>query len=739
MVTIVTHYTEHDGRCHTACKRSSGKMETAPRSDPAHTLQYDRRVGELRHSLRDCEEKRLELENKLFQYSSSDVCHLKYTKLKHSLKEFCEKEKKARLRNQAFLQEFQRIEARLHGLISTASTVKQKQKMLQVSRQAEINTGADMSGRMYHPATIFMGRQMSANSSIEHCLTQRKSPQPTKSFSISDPHSVRQAAINSNVTDSRVVPANSDIQCLNKPDKIDGKTSFQISQKMPVTSVASSEDAGTHGAEIDKTQSGKKHLLESKQSAQLSAHSLGRLSPENRAGDLRNDSPSNKVEESLMYESLVPNEERFTHTSPSGSSPDACDYINKQTSDKHSACENLSENDLEQNPVIHNEDDHEFLDSSSDLTVSITDSDMSSDDPLEVINDKSQTVTITKYKKDPLCEGSKDVNFNFRGNIDSGEDSTSISTISRHILSDKGFLHLLQSVEEMIIQMEPDSSAIYQSSNLCQAKQDHVTSLCNRMKTLNVEDLETCFALVLHELQRPVKSKLSGDTLSPKDHKNNTDEKTPRPLSKVVRDRLRDHISFVKEHHMFNEGDLPKSFSSVLLWNDKPHQDVLHMVEEGNNWSNDSSRETTSVSLRNEGNLHKPVPFENRTIQQGNAKVLKENRDTVNQDYPEEDNEEEISDVSELEIPGLTSSNDNFKLKANTALRSETSHSSGEKPPMPRKEHLIKIQGNTNSRMVSTNVKSKAFWGESEDSSSEIEAMLRPQTQHEDDFDDFFD
>lgn len=48
--------------------------------------------------------------------------HLKYLKLKNSLKDVCEKERKARLRNKAFLQEFDAIENRLSTLISNSKT-----------------------------------------------------------------------------------------------------------------------------------------------------------------------------------------------------------------------------------------------------------------------------------------------------------------------------------------------------------------------------------------------------------------------------------------------------------------------------------------------------------------------------------------------------------------------------------------------------------------------------------------
>ncbi|KAM9316790.1 centrosomal protein kizuna, partial [Gastrophryne carolinensis] len=516
---------------------------------------YDR-IGELQRRLRECEMKRLELEQKLFQHSSSDAhrCQLKYMKLKHSLEEVCEKEKKANQRNQAFLQEFNVAQARLQALISRTSL---DRKMLKDSGQEEISTSTGMSRKIYHPATIFMGRQMSANSSIEHCLTQRKSPQPTKSFSISDPHSVRQAIINSNVTDSCVVPANSDTLCLNKTDKIDGETSSsQIRQEMLATSAASSGDAGTHHAEIDMTQSGRKHLAESKQSAQLSTQTRERLSPENRTGDLRNDSPGNKVEDSLMYERLVSNEERFTNTNPSGSSPDACDYINKHASDNHNACENLSGNQLS------NLEDNEFLSSSSDLTVSITDSEeLDADDLLDAIHAKKEKLTATKKNKNKAEQQSTNQKLPKQQleNATNDEESLSASSISQNILSDKGFIHLLQSIEDMILQTGANNLQLYQNTKLMPDQHDHLVSLCNQLKTMRKEDLEACCALVVQHLQ----TESTGRSLSDKTHL--THERT---ISTLLQNHLLGHVSFLNEHGIL-KGGVPAGFANALILNDE--------------------------------------------------------------------------------------------------------------------------------------------------------------------------
>ncbi|XP_069810326.1 centrosomal protein kizuna isoform X2 [Dendropsophus ebraccatus] len=702
---------------------------------PVTGADYDELVTKLRKSLRDCEIKRLELENKMSQCGSSStyLCHRQYEKLKNSLREICEKEKAARLRNQTFLQEFESIEARLHFLLSN-SRVSQHAKVPQVSRQAEINTSADMSRRIYHPATIFMGRQMSANSSIEHCLTQRKSPQPTKSFSISDPHSVRQAAINSNVTDSCVVPANSDTQCLNKPDKIDGETSsFQISQKMPVTSIASSEDARTHRAEIDKTQSGRKHLVESRQSAQLSSQTLKRLSPENRTGDLQNDSPGNKVEDSLMYERLVPNEERFTHASPSGSPPDACDYINNQTSDNRSASENLSAFHY-----VSNKEDSDALDSSSDLTVSITESeDMSADDLLDVIDGKKDLVG-PQSKNEPVqktpASNKKLPNTKLPSSSDhhTYEDSSSVSTLSPNHLSSEGFIHLLQCIEGMLQQMEPIPVQLYRDTGLSHKRRDYLISLCNQMKPLKAEDLEACTALVAHQIQID-----SGRIIHKEDRE--------RTISASLQEHLLGHISFLKERGIL-KGGVPAGFATVLMLHDemKSQQGNMSTTGDLNNTTSVSSTDEQSSSLLKrdqtvDERYNRMLKSKDYKIKnQGNSTILLQDvKDRVHA----EENIEQFSDVSDIEISGLRQNNANSRETLRNKQSSEGTLSSSEPSPVHRKENASKLATNLMLNKGPNKMKSKAFWGESDDSSSDIEAILRPQTNQAegDDFDDFFD
>ncbi|XP_072265601.1 centrosomal protein kizuna [Pyxicephalus adspersus] len=718
----------------------------------------EERIGKLQRSLRDCEIKRLELEKKLFQYNSSNahISHLKYLKLKNALKDVCEKERKAHLRNQAFLQEFDATENRLHALISNSQSSRDT-KMLQGWRQAEINTGSDMSRRIYHPATIFMGRQMSANSSIEHCLTQRKSPQPTKSFSISDPHSVRQAAINSNLTDSCVVPANSDTRCLNKPDKIDVETSSaQIRQEMLVTSMAFSEDAATHRTEIHKTPNGGVHLAENKQSVQLGTQTRERLSPEDGMKDMQKDSPSNKVEDSLVYERLVHNEERFTHTSPSGFSPDVGDHINKHTSDKHSTVENLSGSHQ-----LSKQEDEDFFNSSSDLTVSITDSEeMSADDLLEAIDGKDEIAAdAPKSKDDVEWVTSKKLPDQHLENAKEqhSQESSSVS-LSQNSLSDNGFIHLLQSIEDMILEIGSKDMQLYQTTTLSPNKKDDLVNLCNHMKPLKKEDLEACCALVVQHLQTEGSGKLF---LEKTDHTHKKDEKNERTISPLLRNHLLGHVSFLKERGIL-KGGVPAGFASALILNDemKTQQDHLQTARKENILSSISESDSQSCSLPKKDQV-KPTQFKNQQDDSSSCeddsrrgKFLEKKRvaansnclpeSTTKSDHEEKEDDEDLSDISSIEIPGLMPANIHFTTKPASKKNSEATVSSSESSPEHRRENLTTVpepMTSTAFNKGAPKIKSKAFWGESEDSSSDIEAMLRPQTLNADadDFDDCFD
>lgn len=182
--------------------------------------------------------------------------------------------------------------------------------MVPEARQAGINTRTAMSRGLYHTATIFMGRQMSAVSSAEDFSSLQKSSRLTKSFSIPDPHSRRQPSQSGYMTDSCVVQTNSDLQRSNKSDKIDGKTYLPMGEEMPVTASTSDEDGRTCCLTVEsKTNNCSSNFVESKMSPELNSLLRGRLSPENRTSYFKSDSSCRSAGEILTYKHSVINEQ----------------------------------------------------------------------------------------------------------------------------------------------------------------------------------------------------------------------------------------------------------------------------------------------------------------------------------------------------------------------------------------------------------------------------------------------
>ncbi|PNI39529.1 KIZ isoform 12, partial [Pan troglodytes] len=260
-----------------------------------------------------------------------------------------------------------------------------------VAVQEGINSGTAMSRGLYQPATIFMGRQMSAISSMGDFSTEHKSPQPTKNFSIPDPHSHRQTAQSSNVTDSCVVQTSNDTQCLNKSDNIDGKASLQIGEKTPVTASVLSEEEQTHCLEIgSNTRHGKSNLSEGKKSAELNSPLRERLSPENRTTDLKCDSSSRSEGsegEILTREHIEVEEKRASPPVSPISVSEYCESENKWSQEKHSPWEGVSDHLAHGEPKSQKpfrkmqEEEEESWSTSSDLTISISEDDLILESP----------------------------------------------------------------------------------------------------------------------------------------------------------------------------------------------------------------------------------------------------------------------------------------------------------------------------------------------------------------------
>ncbi|XP_077912983.1 centrosomal protein kizuna [Halichoerus grypus] len=693
-------------------------------SEPLASPDYYERLGRLQHRLRDSEKKRLDLEKKLYEYNQSDVYRvkLKYVKLKKYLKEICESEKKAHTRNQEYLKRFEHVQAhvghfttnteKLQELKNKYEAQMKKMQLLskeslgtrgklededrgKVARQAGINSGTAMSSGLYQPATIFMGRQMSAVSSTGGFSTEQKSPQPTKNFSIPDPHSHRQTAQSGNVTDSYVVQTNSDTQRLNKSDKIDGKTSLQIGEETPVTASALSEEEQTHCLQIgSNTRHGESSLSEGKKSAELHSLLRKRLSPENRTTDLKCDSSSRSEGsegEILTQEHIEVKEERAR---PPVSRVSVSEYRaseNKCSQEKDSAWEGFSDHLPPRDPEsqkpfrkMQEEQAEESLSSSSsDLTVSVSEDDLIFKSP------EPQPNPSDKMEGEDGIEALK--------LIHSEQERDALSTEKHNCI--------LQTLSSPDSKKESSTNSPTRESEQAPAAALLRAHLDQHVATLQEHDNS-----IKEEVAKP-------SEVFPVKNMNQT-TRAIALLKKALTEECDDRSAIHSNESSCSLPSILNDNSGIKEARPAPWlNNVRTKEQEVSSGCGDESREESMAAK---------IPITETKAYQ----LLKQStlQDNINHT---EDRFQKMA-VSVLQLSGLNIGSGTFKTKTANKIASEASFSSSEGSPLSRHE---------NEKKLTTNLESKAFWGESDDSNSEIEAALRPRNHNTstDDFDDFYD
>ncbi|XP_025324899.1 centrosomal protein kizuna isoform X7 [Canis lupus baileyi] len=662
-----------------------------------------------------------------------------------------------------------------------------------VARQVGINLGTAASRGLYHPATIFMGRQMSAMLSIRGFRAEQKSPQPTKSVSIPDPHSHRQPARSGDVTDSCVGQIHSDTQRLKKSDKIDGKTSLQIGEKMPVTGSALSEEEQTHCSQIgSNTHHGESSLSEGKKSAQLHSLLLARLSPENRTTDVKCDS-SNRSEgsegEILTREHIEVKEERAGLPGAPISASECCASENECSQEKGSAWEGCSDHvppgDPEsQKPFrkMQEEQEEESLSSSSsssDLTVSVSEDDLifKSPEPQPNPSDKIEgedgiealKLIHSEQERDALSTEKHNCILQTLSSPDSKKESSTNSPTrnhrererQRHRQREKQAPCTGSPTWDSIPGLQDRALGQRQAPNRCATQGSleclifEIIQLYNRSDILK-EDLEACRAAVLHQLPR----------LLPEGSSDEKQVRFEHAPAAGLRARLGQHVATLKEHDnsIKEEVAKPSEVFPVKNMNQTTRAAALlkkALTEECDGrsaiHSNESSCSLPSILNDNSGiKEEKPAAWLNSVhikeqeissdcggesreesmaakipITETKAyQLLKQS--TLQDNINHTEDRFQKADVSVLQLSGLNISSGTFKTKTTNKIASEASFSSSEESPLSRYE---------NEKKLTTNLESKAFWGESDDSNSEIEAALRPRNRNTsaNDFDDFYD
>ncbi|XP_054146383.1 centrosomal protein kizuna [Melozone crissalis] len=263
------------------------------------------------------------------------------------------------------------------------------------------------------------------------------------------------------------------------------------------------------------------------------------------------------------------------------------------------------------------------------------------------------------------------------------------------------FCRALQLLEGLVERTSPRHRALYQGQPSGAAE---LPSACAGASGLAQGDLEVMEAVVLRQLQAVSRCMQSG-SLPPE----NTDEAMGRAGHEehtrdmdTLRTLLSHHGLFLKQHRVQLPEQVAEMFEQLLASGEEEqeHQTVLR------------------EALPGECGDEPPVQSDESSL--GLPSI------------PTNGGEGKQGELARRE-PGGDHSHDSPEGSDSLGTHLESSSlSDGSAPPFSRTELR---------KETVPAIKSKAFWGESDDSSSELEAALRPQTHgtDSDDFDDFYD
>ncbi|XP_066402198.1 centrosomal protein kizuna [Molothrus aeneus] len=259
----------------------------------------------------------------------------------------------------------------------------------------------------------------------------------------------------------------------------------------------------------------------------------------------------------------------------------------------------------------------------------------------------------------------------------------------------------LQLLEGLVEGMSPQHRALYQGQPSGTAE---LPSACAGGSRLAQGDLEVMEAMVLRQLQAVSQGSQSG-SLPPE----NTDEAVGRAGHEehtrdtdALRTLLSRHGLFLKQHRVQLPEQVAEMFEQLLAPGEE-EQDRQTVLRE---------------ALPGECGDEPPVQSDESSL--GLPSI------------PTNGGEGKQGELARREAGG-DHSHDSPEGSDSLGTHSESSSlSDGSVPPFSRTELR---------KETVPAIKSKAFWGESDDSSSELEAALRPQTHgtDSDDFDDFYD
>ncbi|KAM4541385.1 centrosomal protein kizuna [Fundulus diaphanus] len=716
------------------------------------------KIASIQQSMHTSEKRRLELERELFTYCRSDtrILQIKCSKLRSYLKEICGREARAKMRNLELKRDVECMEISMkeynsdHGPLQQqkADFLKKISRITEGSRKIEEPEAAKVktvqrrqwdSSKNFTPVEIFMDHQTSRGYDAEAATTSvhsHRAPQPSPNRSVHP----RERLPSGLLKDFRV-----------------GREDAAGKRAHLSDDISSSNDSPDGCNLSDKHQRRAPGLLPSARASAAAAGCVASASDDEReasppltlAGCEENPSPFNSNPAMAKNPPAEPSDSQEVARKPliMADEERGLGHLKPETTFRKEAQETSGKCEAAGEP---SSDVQLSESSSSDLTISLTQSELEEDLPEEAASERNASSRgsgdHTQHRPDSSVhsDGSKKTEqFN-------SESSTPGPTLKS--LSLEGLFNLLDSIEG---RLHGEQSRVYRDSSIDGRQLNRIISLCDDGAGLNGEDLEACGAVVLHELRRLSWSTEKGCVLPPelvRAHPRSTEPNeisaSLPPNAAQLWDRWFKHALVLKESRVLSTERLVQLFTPLLLERDADYSQQAKVLlrallsrssEEGPSAEDesDSSSLCNNSSALADGDV-KP----SRSVRTQRSQELQSTEEDSQDESPVESGpiretkayqllkqsamqKRPLSSEEEEEESSLSGINHGHEEDLGRAKRS--SH----QDPYPREG---------NSRVYSA-LQKKAFWQESDDSNSEIEAALCPPTfnANSNRTDDFYD
>ncbi|KAM8833299.1 centrosomal protein kizuna isoform 2-T2 [Synchiropus picturatus] len=673
---------------------------------------FFRKISALQQSMHATEKRRLVLERELFTYCKSDkrILQIKCSKLRSYHKQICDREARAKMRNLELLREVESLEISMRGYrpdLGPLKELKDKSSLRQSDGSRSFSPQA--------PSSVFLDQQTcrGPNTNSEHshqafsCSTNRSAHSgkrlPSGLLKDSGVGGEEAACSRAHLSDD-ISSSNNSPDGGNLSDKHE-RTSLDftaVHASMGVAAVMPFEGDDEGGT--------------------LSLVTLTR--PE------RNPSPGSSCH-SRMRRIKNPPEGKNDSTEVTPQLSPKAD-VHQQTPEQRTSISQPS-------PVVPLSDS-----SGSDLSLTLTQSELEEDF-------EEDSAPESNCNSDDSAHPQKTPPVPAPEVFCQSHQANQKVEIPQSV-SQEGLFYLLDCIEARL----GVAPHLYKDSAVDEKRLNRIIRLCDGRRGMNDEDLEACGAVVLHQLQVLSRSTELGCLLPlglVRAHQLCTQyeqiSSSLPPDAARLWDRWFKHALLLKEHSILNTEGLVQLFAPLLLESNATyiHQAkvLLRTLLSRSSEECPSAEESELSSSRDppsfqaygekvqptsqlpeqkvqdlqssEEDSQDESPVESVPIRETKAyQLLKQ---SVMQERPKS------SDESEEEDDGASGINRGGEVDLGWA------RSSSHQDPYPGKER-------TNSKAYSV-LESKAFWGETDDSNSEIEAAVRPQPMNAESDDDFYD